>query len=319
MLEQLKFVKGAVGKKDLVPALTHFLIQDGRITGYNGKMSLSSPIALDVDCCPKAVPLVRAIEACTDTAQLHMTPAGKLSIRSGSFRAHVDTVSSDDFPLVVPEGIPVVIDGQLLPALKTLYAFTSEDASRPWAAGVLLDGQSAYATNNVVFAEAWLGYHFPYRVNVPRATVKEMIRIGEEPVGLQLSAASITFHYEGERWLHSRLASNDWPDIQRLLSVIPPHRNQVQEVPPGLWEALETLAPFVDDLNQLFFNGVAVSTAPEEGTSVDVALLPQAGRYNHKMLSLLAGVAERIGFDHYPAPVPWFGGYMRGLFMGMRQ
>ena len=68
MLEVLKFVKGAVGKKDYVPALTHFQIADGRITGFNGKISLSSPIALDLECCPKAIPFVKAIEACTDTA-----------------------------------------------------------------------------------------------------------------------------------------------------------------------------------------------------------------------------------------------------------
>ncbi len=44
MLSALKFVKGAVSTKDYVPALTHFQIKGGRVTGYNGKLSLSSPI-----------------------------------------------------------------------------------------------------------------------------------------------------------------------------------------------------------------------------------------------------------------------------------
>ena len=43
MIDAVKFVQGAVAKKDYVAELTHFLIQDNRITGYNGIMGLSSP------------------------------------------------------------------------------------------------------------------------------------------------------------------------------------------------------------------------------------------------------------------------------------
>src|SRR5574337_929986 len=153
MLESLNFVKGAVAKKDLVPAMTHFHISNGRIQSYNGKISLSAPIALDVDCCPKADPFVRAIEACTETAQLHLTPSGKLAIRSGKFRAHIDSVPEEMFPELEPEGEPVSVDGDLLPALTQLYDLVGEDASRPWATGILLDGGSAFATNNVLLAE----------------------------------------------------------------------------------------------------------------------------------------------------------------------
>lgn len=318
MLNELKFVKGAVGKKDLVPALTHFHIKDGRITGFNGKLSLSTPIALDIDCCPKAADLVKAIEACSDTVQLHLTPGGKLAVRSGGFKTFVPTVGEELFPPVQPEGIAVVIDGQLLPALSTLYGFTSEDASRPWAAGVLLDGQSAYASNNVILAECWLGYHFPFRVNVPRYTVKEMMRIGEEPIGLQLTSSSITFHYEGERWLRSQLASNEWPDTAPLFGRIPHSPTDVPEIPEGFWDALGSLSGFVDEAQRVYFLDGCVASAPEEGTQIEFKGTPDFGIYNHKMFLLLAETAERMDFTQWPAPVPWFGKAMRGLFVGLR-
>lgn len=319
MLDVLKFVKGAVGKKDLVPALTHFRIEGGRITGYNGKVSLSSPIALDVDCCPKAVALVRAIEACTETAQLHVTPTGKLSIRSGKFRANVDTVELELFPGVEPTGITVVPAAPLLPSLAGLYGFSSDDASKPWASGVLLDGSFAYATNNVILAEYWIGCHFPYRANIPRYAVKEILRISEEPTHIQMTANSITFHYEGERWLMSQLISHDWPDVTGLFAKIPPTPEEVRPVPEGFWEALATLEPFVDDMNHVYMMAnFGLATAQDSAqASVDFPIL-EDGLYNHKMLSLLAGVASRIGFDHYPAPVPWYGAAVRGLLMGMR-
>jgi DNA polymerase sliding clamp subunit (PCNA homolog) len=317
MLDVLKFVKGAVSKKDFVPALTHFRISDGRITGYNGKLCLSAPIALDVDCCPKAVPFVKAIEACEETAQLHVTQSGKLSIRSGKFRAHVDTLEVVAFPDVQPEGLPVEIDGKLLPAMRVMHDFISEDASRPWSIGLLLNGSSAFATNNVIVAEMWLGYRFPYRVNVPRYAIKEMIRIGEEPVGLQLSARSITIHYKGGKWMRSQLIDMDWPDAADLLDS--KSTGAAAPFPPGFFEALDKISPFVDDHNRVYLLGDRVSTAQDEGTSVDVAGLPEGhALFNHAMLSSLNGTAHSIDFTAYPAPVPWYGDNVRGLIMGMR-
>lgn len=318
MLDVLKFVKGAVGKKDYVPALTHFQIADGRITGFNGKISLSAPIALDLECCPKAIPFVKAIEACTDTAQLHLTPSGKLSVRSGRFRAHVDTVEVDVFPEVAPEGDEVVIDGQLLPALRKILDVIGEDASRPWATGILLDGDSAFATNNVLLAEHWLGYHFPYRVVLPKSTVKEMIRIGEEPIGMQLTAMSVSFHYEGERWLRSNLISEQWPDVRGLLDGNTGSPKEAPEIGESFWEGLETIAPFLDDTFRVYLSGDSVRTSMEEGAHVEQCGEGLSGIYNHKMLSILRGLADRINFGAYPERVAWYGENVRGLIMGMR-
>ena len=318
MLEVLKFVKGAVGKKDYVPALTHFQIADGRITGFNGKISLSSPIALDLECCPKAIPFVKAIEACTDTAQLHLTPSGKLSVRSGRFRAHVDTVEVDVFPEVLPEGEFVELDGHLLPALRKILDIIGEDASRPWATGILLDGNSAFATNNVILAEHWLGYHFPYRVVLPKSTVKEMIRIGEEPVRMQLTAMSVTFHYEGDKWLRSNLISEQWPDVRELLEAHCADPKSLPKVEDTFWEGLETIAPFLDDSFRVYLSEDSVRTSMEEGAHVEQCGEGLSGIYNHKMLGLLRGLADRIGFAAYPERVSWYGENVRGLIMGMR-
>jgi DNA polymerase III sliding clamp (beta) subunit (PCNA family) len=314
----LKFAQGAVSKKDFVPALTHFQINAGRVTGYDGKLSLSAPIALDLECCPKAAPFVNAVEACTDTAQLNLTPTGKLSIRSGKFRAHVECLPVDAFPFLQPEGVTVAIDGGLLPALRTLYEFSAEDASRPWAAGVLLDGGSAFATNNVILVEAWLGYHFPYRVNLPRFTIREMLRIGEEPVGMQLTSESVTFHYSEDRWLRSQHNSIEWPNIRDMLDQMSANvPANVPPVPEELWAALETLKPFVSETGQLFVSPNLVCTAIEDGASVEVPGMPICS-FNHKMLAMLQSVAQRADFAAWPNPVAFYGDKLRGLIAGMK-
>ena len=97
MLSSLKFVQGAVAKKDFVPALNHFRIEGGRVKGYNGMIALCGPIDLDLSITPKALEFTKAIQACTDTISLHITPAGRLSIKSGRFKAFVDCLD-EAFP-----------------------------------------------------------------------------------------------------------------------------------------------------------------------------------------------------------------------------
>lgn len=319
MLETLKFVKGAVSKKDLVPELTHFFINNGRIEGYNGKLSLSAPIDLDINCCPRAEPFTRAVEACSETAQLHLTPTGKLSVRSGKFRALVDTVSADGFPAVAPAGQRIELDGKLLPAFQILEPFIGTDASRPWANGILLDGMSAFATNNVIIAEHWLGYHFPFKVTIPLYAVKEMLRIKEEPIAMQLTALNATFHYEGDRWMRTQLVSNEWPNVSAMLDAHATGGGQ--PVSNEFWEALDTLAPFTDKFARVFLEGSSVAThAVDDGQGAVVEVPDQnlSGTYSHKMMSLLGLVAKSINFDAYPGKVGWYGENMRGLILGMR-
>lgn len=317
MLKSLKFVQGAVARKDYVPELTHFHINNGRIQGYNGMISLACPIDLDLDVCPRATPFIKAIQTCEDTIQLHLTPGGKLSVKSGKFKALIEC-TKDDFPEVVPEGEVINLDGKLLKTLKKLAPFISEDASRPWSRGILFRGQSAFATNNIVLTEAWLGYQFPVEINVPRAAVMELLRIGEEPHCLQVTENSVTFHFEGNRWLRTQTFTTEWPDLGRVLNM-PPTSDRIP-VPEKFWEALESLDPFTEDLGKVFLSPGIISTSEnnEVGAMVEVPELQAVGCYNARQLLLLKGVAEQVDFTAYPAPCSFVGDAIRGAVVGMR-
>lgn len=248
MLKALKFVQGAVAKKDFVPALTHFQIKDGRVQGFNGNLSLSSPIDCDLEATPRATPFIKAIETCRDTVAMSITPTGRLSIKSGKFKAFVEC-TEEPFPEVVPEGEYITIEPGLLKAIKGMAPFIAQDASRPWATGILLRGGSAFATNNILVAEQWLGYQFPVEVNIPATAIKELLRVKEDPIGIQINDYSITFHFEGERWLRSNVSSLDWPDLAPLLD----RETTQQPFPEGFFEALEDISSFADDLDRVFF------------------------------------------------------------------
>jgi DNA polymerase III sliding clamp (beta) subunit (PCNA family) len=322
MLKELRFVQGAVAKKDFLPAMTHFAIENGTVRAYNGTLALCCPIPLDIACKPKAVPFVQAIAKCPDgsTPVLTLTATGRLSVRAGSFRALVECVADEETPHVLPEGERMDFDGAaMLKALKTLQPFIGDDASRAWCNGVLMRGQSMYATNNVILVEYWTGAQIPVTVNVPRVAVKEMLRINEAPTHAQVTPTSMTFHYSDGRWVRTQLLPAEWPDLTKLLDV--PH--SATTVDERIFEGLEAVTPFADKMGRVYIRDGKLSTVAEGNEEqahgeFEIPGLDMQGIYQIEMLSLLKGVATSADFTTYPKPSLFFGDMLRGAIVGMR-
>lgn len=317
MLTELKFVQGAVAKKDFIPALTHFRIENGTVRGFNGVMAICCPIPFNLSCSPKAEMLVKAIGNCEETIAMHLTPAGRLSIKSGKFKAFVDCIGGET-PHALPEGDSVAIDGDtLLRALKALSPFLGDDASRPWSNGVLFTGNSAFATNNVILAEYWTSMNLPHAINIPKTAVTEILRIGEPPVSMQMTENSITLHYSEQRWLRTQLFDASWPDLSKILD----RESKPAPLNEELFAALEVLKPFADKYGSVIFRGdgvVATHHDATEGACYELENFAHAGVYNVDMLYKLKGAAAMIDWTTYPEPCMWFGENLRGAIIGMR-
>lgn len=321
MLDALKFVQGATTDKGLVPALSHFRIKGGRITGFNGALALSAPISVGLDLCPHAGRMIAAIEACDETVALSLSK-GKLLVNTNTFKTHVDCLPDTDLPVVHPEGRVYKVTDNILPALEYLSPFIAEDASRPWACGIMFDGQSAYATNNIVLQQYWLGYRFPCSVIIPRSAVAELLRIGISPDRLRVSENSISFEYADGRWLRSQLLTHPWPAAADIIEAAGNADTHIHYVKGGaLWAALERIIPFTDAQGTVYLRGDYISTQgddSEAGTCVACPGVPTVGKYNAKQLIKLREVADRILFDSYPNPVYFTGGMSRGIIVGLR-
>lgn len=316
MIDALKFVQGAVAKKDFAPELTHFSIQDGIILGYNGTLSLSSPIDLDLHIYPKAIPFAKAINTCKDTVVMAVTPAGRLSVKSGKFKAFIECMDAYDFPRLKPAGERIELTAEFIPALANAIDFIGVDASRPWAAGLLFKGNKVFATNNIVVVEQTLPFSFPLTVNIPSSAIKELLRIKQAPIAMQADAHSITFHFEGDRFLRSSLYDVDWPNVAGILD----RETEQKPIPAGFFEALEDLKPFVEDANRIYFIDGALTTNPveNEGATVEVPGIVDGACFQHKQLALLQNKINSIDFAQYPAPCLFAGENFRGAITGMR-
>lgn len=318
LVDTLNFIKGAVAKKDFVPVLTHVHIKDGYIQSYNGMVTLCSPIELALDCTPRADKFIKAIQTCKDTIQMSITPTGRLSIKSKGFKTLIEC-SQEPFPSIELAGERLPLPGEgFIAALKALEPLIAEDASRPWARGILFDGKTASATNNIIVAQLWLDFKFPTRINLPHAAVNELIRLKQEPIEMIVTENHVTFIYENERWLRSQLYSTKWPDLDGFF------KNRVegkaQPVPEGFYDSLREVAPFVDALYRVHISDgkVASSSDMDLATTSEVPNLRGEGIYNVTQLLLLEGIATKLNFDAWPAPAAFFGDRLRGSVVGMK-
>ncbi len=317
MLTSLKFCAGSIAKKDFVIDLKHFAIQDGFIRGFNGTLALGSPIPFDINCHPNAEQLIKAVSKCDDTIQLSLTKAGRLSVKSGVFKAFIDCVQGETNH-VEPEGSFVEFDGELvLKGIQACAAFIGSDASRPWANGILIKGQSMFATNNVMLVEYWLGAEFPITVNIPKAAIREMQRINEPPIGAQVTENSITFHYTNDRWLRTQLYATEWPNLSKVLD-----RPSTQlPMDERIFVGLEAVKSFTDKMGTIFLMPDELRTHQDEQEGAGFAIegFGFEGKYNIEMLNLLKDTATTIDWSTYPGPCMFQGDRIRGAIIGMRK
>jgi DNA polymerase III sliding clamp (beta) subunit (PCNA family) len=316
MLSALKFVQGSVAKKDFLPALTHFRIENGKVKGFNGTIGLCSPITCAIDCTPEAIPLIKAIQNCKEAISLYLTDSGRLAVKSGSFKVFINC-----FPDVTahpePEGEMLELDCKaLFNAITTLAPLVGNDASRPWSNGILFRGKSAFATNNIIVCEYWLGSSFPVEMNIPQEAIEEILRIGIPPSSVQFTETCITLHYPDNSWLRTQLLDNKWPDIGRILNA---DSNPVL-LNKTIFEGLEIIKPFSQKNNAFHFSLGSISTTSEisEGASFEIEGLDHFGIYSIPMFQLLKNIVKTIDLSLYPSPALFFGDNLRGAIIGIR-
>lgn len=317
IIDVIKFVNTAINDKSPVGEMTHILIENGHVRGTNGMLSIGSPIELDLTCAPHAATLLRAIRSCKEVVSLSITPGGRLSVKSGKFRALVPCID----PLECtyhskPSGSVVNLYGAVLfKAFEKLKDFVSTDGTRPWSTGVLLRGQSAFATNNICMIESWLGIDIPFIVNVPLDAVKAVIDRKVPPARILMDERSMTFFYDSGAWIKTQLIEDQWPPVERVLD----QESSPCPVPAGFFEGLASISKFSEEGRVYFRDGrMCTSQHDSEGAAYDVENLAEEGLYNIASLQLLDGVATSVDFDRYPNHALFFGDKVRGAVLAMR-
>lgn len=315
MNDAFRFVHGAVSKKDLVPVLTHFCIQDGKVQGHNGWLTLCSPVDLnttDTVLIP-AAPLIKALDYCADPT-IKITEESVLITEKG-FRVKIPRMK-EEFPWVQDpdrgSGEKNQVFG-LCAALRKLAPFIGDDATRRWACGVLLRDGFAYATNNVILARTPVSAA-AQDVIIPKQAVDEILRIGEEPELLIVDEQLLSLTW-GERWLTTKTILDEWPNVTAFFEPL----SSPSTVPTTFAEDVDKLLPFCPNPDFPVICLCSDGLKTEDGRmSAQIMGDPLPDKsFDARMLRLVAGVMKQYQATDYG--LRWTGEGIEGVIAGLRE
>ena len=316
MLEALKFVKGGYNSKSPLTDLHNYQIKNGRITSFNGHFTLSALIDFDIDLCPNAEMFTKAITGCSGKVSLSMTATGRLKVQSNKFKGFIDcTKDARYFP--EPDGEAIQIySTKFIDALKKVYPIIGEDQNRPWNNGAFINGNKIYATNNTIIVRADIDFEIPVKVNIPKESVKELLRLNENPIAVQYTDRKLTFHFADDKWMTTDLLPSNWPETDFLFQ-----ENNAVPLPVEFYTALDKLAPFVDELETIILENGIIKTHyySEQGGKYELDGFEGIGKYKLKQFMLLKPFVTKIDFMTYPKPCFFTGEGIEGVLLGLKQ
>lgn len=225
--------------------------------------------------------------------------------------------------LEVPAGYKVAdLHPEFFDGLENLGPFISDDASTPWACAVLLQGNRAYATNNVSLCYCDIEADPSLRAVVPKTVFNELMRLQQTGQWTELRQRDgvLTFVQDTGVTLTCGETAATWPpDIERMIRPVLDGFNGVP-IDSEFKEALAALKPFYQDeaLPILELQGDAVAYTGQSVAATEHLSRPLSSRnvrLHARVLAAVAGVATAIDFE--PTIMQFKHPLGGGIFMGM--
>jgi len=168
-----------------------------------------------------------------------------------------------------------------------------EGAQRVALAAVCMAGPTVMATNGFVVVEAWHGCDLPPFMLIPKLAIAALLKIEKKLIGFGCSDRSVTFHFEDGAWLKSQCYIDGYPNVQRVLER--PNVGPMLEVPAGLFEAVNQLAPFANNDHVRFCTDkVEAVTLDRDGAEHDVEGVIEGSSFAVKSLQMIATIATHL-------------------------
>lgn len=315
LLSALQFIAVAQNSEGL-PYQTHCRIADGTLTGTNGGITAGIMIDDSLRACPHTATLITALSKCTEAISITELDSGRLSVKSGKFRALVPCVPFSDIAPVQPDPPCAEVTDAVKTALLTVSCLVADNNSEPLTSCVLLQANSAIATNRHVILEAWHGVDLPPNVQIPKASVLAICKTDKPLKAFGFSENSATFYYADDSFIKTALFATNYPDLSNVL--IAESDANAWPFPAGFYDALDKVSPFSVDNSVRFDKDLMKSHADKnEGATIELEGLKPDLVFNIDYLKLIKPHAQKIHFLYHAKGLSvFFGEGVRGGIMG---
>lgn len=291
LLAALEFCSAASEKVGAVYE-THVGLRNNWAIAFNGIVAAGSPIEQELYCYAHTLSFVEALSKCDENFSLTQLDNGRLSVKSGKFKAIVPCLDPQLMQNAFPDPQIVGITNKFKEAVEAVGVIASENAQHVLTASVLMNGATVISTNRVMVLEAWHGLDLPPDVPLPKEFVTALTKTKKELSGFGFSSNSVTFYFADGCWLKTQQYADSWPNMNRILSL----KGNLWNIDPNFYKALDAVEPFSEDGNVYFDTGLLMSHPDNTGASYECSGLPKGVVYSIKQLKIIKPYAKRIDF-----------------------
>lgn len=316
LVQALNFV--ALAQKPTgAPYQTHVCLRNNMAVAFDGVLAAGHKIEEDIDACPQTLQLVAALKKCGQTLAVTQLDNGKLSVRSGKFRAYIPCSVDAVMTNVVPDPAIGVLTNEVKKALLAVSPLIVENSQHVLTASANLKSMTVMSTNRHVFIEYWHGVDLPPGLILPKLFINALEKIDKNLVSFGYTPdTSFTVYFEDGSWLRTQLYNEKWPSCEHIMDR--PHPC-LMSLPAGFYEALDAIIPFAADSHVRLRDGALHTHEGErEGAIYEVEGLRANVTLNSKYLKLIEGAVKTIDFVGHDGISIFYGDNVRGAIAHIR-
>ncbi len=315
LLEAVKFLS-LITRDEGAPNETHILLKDHTASAFNGTLGAGVIIEEELTAAPHAKTFLSALSKCGENYSLTQVDQGKLSIKSGPFKAIIPCIDPTLIYFPTPDPLQANIDDSLKGALELIEKIKPENGQRVITLSFLMSGGSVIATDGKILVEAWHGLNLPTNVPIPKAIIPVLLS-SKKLIGFGLSNTTATFYLDSNSFIRTQLYAEAWPDISGLLEK-PSHPIVI---PKDFFKGFEAIKDFSRNGMVYFKDGKISSHAENEaGAEFEIPELKFGPVYSAKYIAILKEMATKIDFyvpaDRNSNLLAFKGDRVRGILMG---
>jgi hypothetical protein len=290
LLSALQFCS-VVSDKLGTPYETHIGLRNNTAVAFNGIVAAGAPIQEDLICHPHTLLFVEALSKCDENYSLTQLDNGRLSIKSGKFKAIIPCLDPALMQSAVPDPQIVRITDKFKEAVEAVGVLANENAQHVLTASVLMNGPSVISTNRVMLLEYWHALDLPPNIPLPKQFVAALVKQKRPLTGFGFSKSSATFWF-GDYWLRTQLYNDEWPDVSSILN----RQANLWSIDPNFFKALDAIEQFSEDGNVYSDTNLLMSDAHNQGASFEVSGLPKGFVYPIKQLKIIKPWVRKIDY-----------------------
>lgn len=220
MREEIAWITDALSSKNIAREMTHYRVQNNEIRATDGRLTAGHPFPCDGEFLVPGSEFEKLIKRITGEIKITVQETSIL-LSSGRSRGTIGTLPVEEwnYPGVDENGWEDAPEG-LIPTLRDLLPFVSDNATQLWSCGICLQHGYAYATNNVALAGVRCEEVGDINCIIPLWAAEFIVDRGEGLTDWCWTDNYVAFRWENGAWMRAQLIEAKFPEqaINMVLS-----------------------------------------------------------------------------------------------------